>query len=174
MSFPDASIPAGALRARRACLIAGMLMPFASAVQAAAPERGDRIVLPDMKLLDGSTLTAADWKDRPGVVVLWSVDCAYCVRHNARLDKLHRQVRNAGGDLRIVGIAVDGTAQTVRDYMREKGYGFPVALDTGGLRARLTDRRLVPMTVLIGRDGRLRQVIPGELSEDDMLGLARG
>ena len=32
---------------------------------------------------------------------------------------------------------------------------------------------LVPLTATIGRDGTLRHVIPGEMSEDDMLALAR-
>lgn len=170
-------LPAAArarLTERRHLLIAGALLPWCVAADAAAIVPGETVRWPELKLLDGPTLSPDHWKGRPGVVVFWSTDCAYCVRHNARLDKLHRQVRAAGGDLRIIAIATDRDAQAVRDYMRTRGYGFPVALETGDLRSHLTDRRLVPMTVLVGRDGKLRQVIPGELSEDDMLSLARG
>ncbi len=159
---------------RRACLIAGALLPCLGLAEAAAVAKGEPVDWPTLTLLDGSTLGPSDWKGRPGVVVFWSTDCAFCVRHNARLDKLHRRVQAEGGDLRIVAIATDRDPQAVRDYMRARGYAFPVSLESGGIQARLTERKLVPMTVLIGRDGRLRQVIPGELSEDDMLGLARG
>jgi hypothetical protein len=37
----------------------------------------------------------------------------------------------------------------------------------------LSTRRLVPLTVTVDRSGRLRQVIPGEMFEADVLELAR-
>jgi peroxiredoxin len=57
--------------------------------------------------------------------------------------------------------------------MQSHRYGFPVALSNGVLRGRMTTRRIIPMTCVVDRDGRLRQAIPGEMSEEDVMGLAQ-
>jgi hypothetical protein len=41
------------------------------------------------------------------------------------------------------------------------------------MAAALSTRRMIPLTVTVGRNGRLRQVIPGEMSEDDVMDLPR-
>lgn len=159
--------------ARRQCLLAGAAalaaaLPIASPAAPARP--GDLIDWPALDLLDGSTWAPSSWRDQPAVVVFWATWCAYCERHNAHLDKLYRSL--AGRRLRIVGAAVDGHADSVRRYMADHGYAFPVTLDAEPLRSRLTARRMVPMTCTVDAAGRLKQVIPGEMSEADVLELA--
>jgi hypothetical protein len=46
-------------------------------------------------------------------------------------------------------------------------------MDAAALRAVLTARRSYPMTCVIDRQGVLREVIPGEMAEDDVMGLAK-
>jgi hypothetical protein len=75
--------------------------------------------------------------------------------------------------LRVIGAAGDGQAEVVRGYLRQQGYGFGVTLDDGTLRARFTLRRVNPLTCVLDRAGRLRELIPGEMSESDVLSLAR-
>jgi hypothetical protein len=70
-------------------------------------------------------------------------------------------------------VAQDADAERVRRYMAGNRYEFPVALDGGTLRQRLTPRRVIPMTCVIDPQGRLLQAIPGEMHEEDVLGLAR-
>ena len=48
-----------------------------------------------------------------------------------------------------------------------------VTLDAAPMAAALTTRRMIPLTVTVARDGRLKQVIPGEMFEDDVMELAR-
>ena len=69
--------------------------------------------------------------------------------------------------------AMDSDAAGVRRYMQANGYRFPVVLDEGLLRHRFTSRRVVPMTCLVDRQGRLMQSIPGEMAESDVLGLPK-
>ena len=54
--------------------------------------------------------------------------------------------------------------------MAVSGYSFPVAMDRGVLRQRLTPRRVIPMTCVLHHLGRQVQAIPGEMSADDVLG----
>jgi thiol-disulfide isomerase/thioredoxin len=160
----------GAAPGRRRCLkaLAG-LGAIGMAAPARAAEPGGIVEWPELTLLDGSTLAPASWLGRPAVVVFWATYCAYCRRHNAHLETLYRSP--AAASLRILGVAMDADAQAVRRYMAANAFHFPVALDAGGLRARLTARRVIPMTCLIDAQGRLRQAIPGEMAVDDLLGL---
>ena len=151
---------------RRQLLLAGgaMLWPPQAPAQAMAVD------WPAIALLDGSSLSPQSWQGQPAVVVFWATWCAFCKRHNVHVDALHRASR---GQLRVLGIALDRDAGAVRQTMARNGWSFPVALDDGSLRARLTPRRMIPMTCLIDRQGRLLQAIPGEMAADDVLGLAR-
>jgi thiol-disulfide isomerase/thioredoxin len=149
----------------------GLWLAGTGAAVAAAPlARGDTVSWPPLTLLDGSVLTAADWADTAAVIVFWATWCAYCRRHNAHINKLH--AATAGQHLRVLGVAVDSDEAGVRRYMQSQQFQFPTVLDSGSLRAQFTTRRMVPMTVLVDRRGRLLQVIPGEMSESDVLGLA--
>lgn len=158
---------------RRALLAAAGAAPWSAFVHAEDAANGARPVItwPEIPLLDGGSLSPASWQGQPAVVVFWATYCAFCKRHNAHVDKLHRASR--GQPLRVLGVALDGDAGAVRRYMAVNGYSFPVALDGGDLRRRLTQRRVIPMTCVIDRQGRLLQAIPGEMVEDDVLGLAR-
>ena len=152
---------------RRQLLLAGsaLLLPPRAPAQAA------RVIdWPAITLLDGTTLSPASWQAQPAVVVFWATWCAFCKRHNVHVEALHRASR---GQLRVLGLALDRDADAVRQAVVRHGYSFPVALDDGSLRARLTSRRMIPMTCLIDRQGRLLQAIPGEMAADDVLGLAR-
>jgi len=151
---------------RRQLLLAGgaMLLPPLAVAQ------GAPVAWPTITLLDGSSLSPQSWQGQPAVVVFWATYCAFCKRHNAHVDALYRA---SGGQLRVLGLALDRDADAVRQVVARHGWQFPVALDDGSLRARLTPRRVIPMTCLIDRQGRLLQAIPGEMAADDVLGLAR-
>ncbi len=127
---------------------------------------------PDITLLDGSVLPAAAWQDTAAVLVFWATHCPFCLRHNVHVEKLHRAV--AGKRLRVVTFAADRDAQTVRRYLDRHGYTFPVSLlDSEPMRLRLALRRTIPTTVGIGRDGRVGLALPGEMFEEDVMGMAR-
>jgi thiol-disulfide isomerase/thioredoxin len=126
---------------------------------------------PPIQLLDGSTLAPESWRGQAAVVVFWETYCPYCKRHNARIDKLHQATRGTG--LRVLSVALDTDEAVVRRYMASNKFSFPVALDGGVLRQRLTTRRVIPMTCVLDAQGRLVQSIPGEMAEDDVMELAR-
>lgn len=154
---------------RRRLLLAGAAAHWApwAAAQSAA-----EIDWPAITLLDGTMLSPPSWRQQPAVVVFWATWCAYCKRHNQHVEALYRASRTQA-PLRVLGVAMDSDAEAVRRAVVQSGYSFPVALDQGLLRQRLTTRRVIPMTCLIDRQGRLLQAIPGEMAADDVLGLAR-
>jgi thiol-disulfide isomerase/thioredoxin len=126
---------------------------------------------PPLRLLDGRTLAPESWRGLAAVLVVWSVNCPFCVRHNPRIEALHRAV--AGRPLRVLGASIDADAELVRRHAREHGYTFPITLEAQALRARFGLRRVTPTTVTFDRAGRLLQRIPGEMAESDVMALAR-
>jgi thiol-disulfide isomerase/thioredoxin len=138
---------------------------------ASAPAQpGERVAWPEVPLLDGGRFGAAEVAGRALVVVFFTTSCPFCRRHNQHLQKLHAL---APPGLAVLGVARETDAARVRKHAATQGYRFPITLAAEPLAAALSRRRLVPLTVTVGRDGTLRQVIPGEMSEEDVLSLAR-
>jgi peroxiredoxin len=156
---------------RRRLLLAGAAAPLARLEPALAAGATPPIEWPAIQLLDGGTLSPASWQGQAAVIVFWATYCPYCKRHNAHVDKLYRALQ--GRALRVLGVALDSDVEAVRRYMAGNGYQFPVTLDKGALRKQFTARRVIPMTCVLDRQGRLLQAIPGEMAEDDVLGLPR-
>ena len=169
------SLGGSVLSRRQVVMAAAGCMATMAGVPASAgsPAKGDAIDFPSLLLIDGSRLEPTDWKGHAGVIVFWSTDCPYCKRHNARLEKLYRSIRARGSDLQVLGIATDDDAKLVRNHLAANDWNFPVALAPPGLRSKFTDRRLVPMTILIDRQGRLQLAIPGEMTEEDLLSIGQ-
>lgn len=161
---------------RRQVLAAGAL---AAGALSAWPARAQRVgpvptpfPWPDITLIDGTVLPAAAWRDTAAVLVFWATHCPFCLRHNVHVEKLHRAT--AGKRLRVLSFAADRDPQVVRRYLDRHGYTFPVSLvDSEVMRLRLALRRTIPTTVGIGRDGRVGLALPGEMFEEDVMGMAR-
>ena len=144
----------------------------AAGAEAGSPAAlGDVVRWPVVHLMDGRTLEPDSWRNTAAVVVFFATTCPYCQRHNEHVEKLVRASR--GQALRVLGVAGDREPAPVQRYLRDRGYSFEVTLDDGPLRSVLTTRRVIPLTGVIDRAGRLRELIPGEMFEDDVLGLAR-
>ena len=141
----------------------------ASATPAAPAAAGDLVRWPEIALLDGRRWTPA--AQRAQVVVFWSVSCPFCKRHNAHIDRLHRAA--ADGGPQVLTVSRDRDVAAVQRYLAVNGYGFPVTLAHEALSAALAPRRIIPLTVLVDARGRLKQAIPGEMFEEDVMELLK-
>lgn len=159
--------------ARRALLAAGAGLAWAGAARGAAPAApmapGDTVAWPDgVTLLDGSP-----WAPKPGhaqVIVRWATWCGYCRRHNVHVNALVQALGDA--PLQVLGVATDRDPQAVRRHVAVHGYRFPVTLDDTAFSSMSAGRRVIPLTITVDRQGRLREIIPGEMAEADVLALA--
>lgn len=151
---------------RRGCAL--WVLAVAAGVASAQVPLQDLASFP---VLAGPPLPDGAWGGVPTVLVFWSVDCAYCKRHNARIAQLQAAVDPQR--LRVLSVLEGGNVEAARQEVARRGWQFPVLIDDGRLRARFTPRRMVPMTCLLVADGRLHQCIPGEMSEADVTELAQ-
>jgi thiol-disulfide isomerase/thioredoxin len=139
---------------------------------ASTPASEEPVHWPSLTRLDGSPWerpVAADGRPHAVVAVIWLTSCPFCLRHNAHVEKLHR--RAAGRPLTVVTAALDREVSAISAYLDRHGYTFPVVREADRLRALFTTRRVIPFTATVGRDGRVRERLPGEMFEDDVLDL---
>ena len=149
-----------------AAALALPLLPVHSAGAApAAP--GQPVAWPALRLLDGTELAPAHWNGRAAVVVFWSTTCPFCRRHNQHVQALYRAA--AGQPLTVLAVARDRDVAAVQRYVQQQGYRFPVTMDYAPMAAALSRRNMIPLTVTVDLQGRLKQVFPGEMFEEDLL-----
>lgn len=124
-----------------------------------------------LRLLDGGTLEGAQLSQSAVLVVFFSTTCPFCARHNQHVRKL--ALATHGQPLRVLGVAHDRDHETVRRYLAAKGLDFAVTLDQQPMHEALSMRRVIPLSCVVDARGVLREVIPGEMFEDDVMELAR-
>lgn len=156
---------------RRDCLAVGAGLLLAAGARAEPAQIGAEVAWPSIRLLDGTLVDPGAWRGQPAFVVFWATYCPFCKRHNAHVDKMYRSLQGSG--LRVLGVALDTDEKLVRQYMASNQYRFPVTLDGGLVRRQFTSRRVIPLTCLVDRQGRLVQSIPGEMFEEDVLDTAQ-
>ncbi len=122
-----------------------------------------------LALLDAPSLNAEQLGASPTVLVFFSIDCPYCRRHNQRLSALALQTSS----LRVLGAALDSDGDALRRYRDTQRLRFAITPGAQALREKVTARRVIPFTAVIAPSGRFLERIPGEMSESDILGLAR-
>lgn len=159
------------MKRRDTLLLAAASLLWLKPAQAAPAQTGQVVTWPSVTLLDGTRLSAAQLQAQPAVVVFWTTTCPFCRRHNQHVEKLHRAAQAAGLPLRVLGVAGDRDAAAVRRYAQQQGYSFPITMDRAALAGALSERRMIPLTAVVDRDGRLKQVLPGEMFEEDVLEL---
>ncbi|MEC3768221.1 MULTISPECIES: TlpA disulfide reductase family protein [Cupriavidus] len=152
----------------RALLAAGLFM---AAAGAAALEVGDTVRLPEVRTLDGRTLSAAALAGKPLVVEYWATWCPFCAMQNPRLQKLYERTR--GTPLQVLAISIDKDPREAADYMKKRGYTFPATMDSPALQAAFGKRKGLPELYVIDARGRVVQKEVGEMLEDDVAALER-
>jgi thiol-disulfide isomerase/thioredoxin len=138
----------------------------------AQTRQGQAVAWPDVTLLDGTRWGAAQAQGKQVIVVFWSTTCPFCLRHNAHIEKLRRVA--TGRALEIITVARDKDPAAVKAYLARHGYGFQVTMAQDAMAAALSPRKVIPLTVTVDRQGRIGQVIPGEMFEDDVMEWLRG
>jgi len=147
---------------RKIILTALLLFPTVSAVAQPSLPR------PSLRLKDihGHRLNLADYKGKVVLINFWATWCPPCHQEIPDLIKMQRQYRNNG--LQIIGITYPPEALAqVRRFARRLRMNYPVAIGTKASKALFTSSETLPVTVVIDRDGVVRDVIEGIMYVDE-------
>ncbi|MDP9069560.1 MAG: TlpA family protein disulfide reductase [Actinomycetota bacterium] len=105
-----------------------------------------------LPLLDGGTLSNDDLQGQPVVLNFWASWCAPCREEAPLLEELWREYREQG--VRFVGVNVQDNELGARDFQKEFGVTYPIALDPRDELAGPLGVLGLPQTFFIGPDGR--------------------
>jgi peroxiredoxin len=116
---------------------------------------------PDFTLLDvdGRPVSLAALRGRSVFLNFWASWCAPCEMEMPAIQRLQEHV--AGERLVVVAINFRESATQVREFARERGLAFRLALDQdGAVTARYAVERL-PFTLVLDPEGHVRAVAEG-------------
>jgi peroxiredoxin len=102
--------------------------------------------------LDARQVSMADFRGNVVVVNFWASWCVECRAEMPALERLHRDYTSRG--LAVIGVNVREDVDTARRYATQMGLTFPVVLDPKGTIPATYGVVGLPVTVLVGRDGR--------------------
>jgi cytochrome c biogenesis protein CcmG/thiol:disulfide interchange protein DsbE len=125
-----------------------------SGFEVTAPKQ--RLAAPAFRLPDlaAGRVSLEDFRGKVVLAHFWATFCVPCLHEMPGLETLWQEYRERG--LVIVGIAADrGSVEVVRDFSRKTGITFPLLHDADGLVRNRYEVMALPMSYIIGRDGKI-------------------
>jgi thiol-disulfide isomerase/thioredoxin len=123
---------------------------------------------PDFGLKDikGRTVRLGEYKGKVVLLNFWATWCAPCRAEMPDLVKLQKKYQSKG--LQVVGMTYpDYTRAGVRAMARRLRLNYPILLGTRDLADKYGVGEVMPTTVVIDREGKIRARILGILEPDE-------
>jgi len=122
-----------------------------------------------LKGLDGVRHTLAEWHGKVIVLNFWATWCSPCLYEIKDFVVYQEQYKDRG--LQIIGVGLD-EENKLRNVQRTLEINYPVLIaepaDNGGLIGRWGNSSgVVPYTVVIGREGRVKYAHRGLVSREE-------
>jgi thiol-disulfide isomerase/thioredoxin len=146
---------------RTICLVA--LLITATGARAQGVRKAPSLRL---KSVGGRSLCLGDYKGKVVLLNFWATWCPPCRAEMPDLVKMQRDYAEQG--LRVVGVTYPPeTIREVRRFARSLGVNYPVALGTKATKSLFAQTETLPITVVIDRDGNIRDTIEGILLPEE-------
>ena len=119
--------------------------------------------------LDGEFHALSDWKGKVIVMNFWASWCPPCIQEIP--DLVRFQQRYGERNLQVIGIGVD-EKRKLANVKRSLGINYPVLIidemASGPFMAKWgNDSGILPYTMVINKDGRMKYIHRGQLREAD-------
>lgn len=119
-----------------------------------------------LKNLSGRTVRLSDYKGKVVLINFWATWCPPCRAEMPALVKWQREYRSRG--LQVIGITYPPTeASEVRQFIRSIRVNYPIVLGSKETKALFDGGDTLPYTVVIDREGRVRDRIEGIILDEE-------
>lgn len=108
----------------------------------------------------GQSFTLSQQAGKVVLVNFWATWCGPCVGELPDIQKLYEEY-GAGDEVVILTINAGESASTVKSFMSQMGYTFPVICDTTGTLSYAYSVNAIPRTVIFGKDGTVKSDLVG-------------
>ncbi len=140
-----------------------LLLLLAAGPETFGPRSATELSLKDIR---GKTVKLSSYRGRVLLLNFWATWCAPCRAEIPDLIKKQRLFRSQG--LRIVGITYPPeTISQVRAFVRRYKLNYPVLIGSRETKQVFTSSDTLPMTVVLDRHGKIREIIEGIMYSDE-------
>lgn len=134
------------------------------------PELGSALQVPRITRFDGSVYEPAQSQGQVLLVYWWSSTCPFCALQSPHMDKLWRSQQARG--LQMLALSIDRRSEDATAYLHSRGYSFPSAWASPAWRKAFPKPRGLPITLVVGRDGKLVLAERGQMFPEDVEAIA--
>lgn len=154
---------------RRALLVGGMLTMAGCREQSV--NIPTNVTLPAIPGLQSSTgwaipgVSTSDFSTGITILSFWATWCGYCRMESEAMMELSADRR-----IRLFGVAVNDSADTLRAYLRDNGNPYKaISIDNTNTMSRIFRQRGVPTKFLIGPDRKIVGRYVGPVSDANLM-----
>jgi thiol-disulfide isomerase/thioredoxin len=141
----------------------GVLFLFLPSVTLGQDSRPTQLKLKDIQ---GRYIRLSDYRGKVVLINFWATWCPPCRAEIPDLIRLQRDYRSRG--LQVIGVTYPPQKLAeVRLFVRRANVNYPVGLGTKGTKLLFTPSETLPVTIVIGKDGRIRDIIEGILLPEE-------
>lgn len=131
---------------------------------AKVPRVGDTPPAFRLATLDGGTVDyPAQLAGKVVVLRFWATWCPFCKEEMKAVQTVWSASRDRG--LEVLAINAGQEKADITEFIGKLGVTYPVLLDPGSKTARQYGVTGLPMTVIVGRDGKIKARMLGETDE---------
>jgi peroxiredoxin len=107
-----------------------------------------------LSTLKGEEISLSDYKGKIIFLNFWATWCPPCRKEMPSMQTLHEQMQ--GNPFAMIAVNLQEEKPTVEQFITDKGYTFPVLLDsTGEVGGAMYGVQSIPTTYIIGKDGEI-------------------
>ncbi len=110
--------------------------------------------------LSGKNIDLASLRGKVVLLNFWATWCAPCQQEMPMFSEWQREYGPQG--FQVIGISMDDDADAARKLVKRLGVAYPVAMGDARLGERYGGVLGLPLTFLIGRDGKVLTQFQGE------------
>ena len=111
-----------------------------------------------MQGLTGDSRFLGDYLGKPLLINVWASYCPPCLAEMGSLERLYRSRR---GKLEIIGISIDDYRDRAELFLNKAGTSFAHYIDYQLTLENMLGGNRIPLTVVVGADGKIRQKVYG-------------
>jgi thiol-disulfide isomerase/thioredoxin len=144
-------------------IIFGILLAIMPTIDVGQSSRAPDLALRDLR---GRTVRLSDYKGKVVVINFWATWCPPCRAEMPDLVKMQREYGKRG--LQVIGITYPPeTLREVREFTRKLKVNYPVVIGTKETKSLFDQSETLPVTIVIDREGRIRDRIEGMLLPEE-------
>jgi len=123
---------------------------------------------PDFSLsdLDGNTVNFADFRGKNVYLNFWASWCDPCKEEMPDIEKTFDLYKDK--DFVVLTVNTGEDKETVKSFIQNNGYTFPVLLDTNLDVAKLYKTNDIPVSFFINKEGKIISKKVGLMTADEM------